>query len=57
MIPGRDDGKVAVEHTKLEGMRDFVTIPAAHTLILWSDEAVKQTVSFLREGKFEHGKD
>ena len=54
MIPGDDDGKVAVEHTKLEGMKDFVTIPAAHTWILWTDEAVRQTVSFLGTGKFLH---
>ncbi len=54
-IPGRDDGKVAVKRTKLEGMRDFVEIPASHTLILWSREAVRQTVLFLREGRFDHG--
>jgi triacylglycerol lipase len=51
-IPGRDDGKVAVEHTKLEGMRDFVEIPASHTMVLWMDETVRQAVHFLREGRF-----
>jgi triacylglycerol lipase len=56
LIPGDDDGKVAVEHTKLEGMRDFVTIPAPHTFVLWTDAAVKQSVSFLRTGKFEKPK-
>ncbi len=56
LIPGRDDGKVAVERTKLEGMRDFVTIPASHTLILWNKEAARQTVNFLRTGMFDHGK-
>lgn len=54
-IPGKDDGKVSVKRTRLEGMRDFVEIPASHTLILWSDEAVRQAVMFLREGRFEHG--
>jgi triacylglycerol lipase len=57
MIPGRDDGKVAVENTKLEGMRDFVEIPSTHTLVLWTDETVRQTVMFLKEGRFEHGKE
>ena len=55
MIPGRDDGKVAVKNTKLEGMRDFVEIPSTHTLVLWTDEAVKQVVRFLKTGRFEHG--
>ena len=54
LIPGRDDGKVAVEHTKLTGMRDFVEIPAPHMLVLWTDAAIVQSVSFLRTGKFEH---
>ena len=57
LIPGRDDGKVAVEHTKLEGMRDFVEIPSTHTLVLWNDEAVKQVVRFLNEGRFRHGEE
>lgn len=53
-IAGRDDGKVSVEHTKLEGMKDFVEIPASHTLILWKDETVRQVLAFLREGRFLH---
>ncbi len=55
MIPGRDDGKVSVENTKLEGMSDFVTIPSTHTLVLWTDEAARQTVHFLKNGAFAHG--
>jgi triacylglycerol lipase len=51
-IPGRDDGKVAVENTKLEGMKDFVEVPASHTFVLWKDETLRQVVAFLREGKF-----
>jgi triacylglycerol lipase len=51
-LPGRDDGKVAVENTKLEGMRDFIEVPASHTLVLWQDETVRQVLHFLREGTF-----
>lgn len=51
-IAGRDDGKVGVENAKLEGMRDFIEIPASHTLILWNDETVRQVRAFLRNGKF-----
>lgn len=55
LIPGRDDGKVSVEQTKLEGMRDFIEIPSTHTLILWDDEAARQAARFLRDGAFDHG--
>lgn len=51
-IPGPDDGKVAVERTKLGGMKDFTTVAASHTFVLWKEETVKKTVEFLREGRF-----
>jgi triacylglycerol lipase len=51
-IPGRDDGKVAVEGTKLPGMKDFVEIEASHTYVLLKDETVDQVTAFLRDGKF-----
>jgi triacylglycerol lipase len=54
-IPGPDDGKVAVERTKLDGMRDFTTIAASHTFVLWKDVTVKQVVEFLKTGRFGRG--
>lgn len=53
-IAGRDDGKVAVENTKLFGMRDFIEIAASHTMVLWKDETVRQVRTFLRTERFEH---
>jgi triacylglycerol lipase len=52
-IPGVDDGKVSVESTRLEGMRDFVEIRATHTSLLEREETVRQILGFLRNGKFE----
>ena len=54
MIPGDDDGKVSVARAKLEGMKDFVTVPAAHPFIMKSDVAIKQTLHFLQHGWFIH---
>lgn len=54
MIPGEDDGKVAVERAKVEGMKDFLVVPATHPFIM-ADEAVgAQVERFLREGRFLH---
>jgi triacylglycerol lipase len=53
-IKGRDDGKVAVENTKLDGMRDFIEVPASHTTVLWKKETIKQVRAFLRTERFEH---
>ena len=54
LIPGRDDGKVSVERTKLPGMSDHIVIHTAHPFIMRNREAIRQTVQFLRTGRFEH---
>jgi hypothetical protein len=52
LIPGRDDGKVAVKRAKLDGMSGFIVIHATHMFITYNDEAIRQTIQFLRTGKF-----
>jgi triacylglycerol lipase len=52
MIEGTDDGKVSVENAKLEGMVDFIVIPATHTFIMNNDLAIEQTLHFLEHGRF-----
>ena len=56
MIPGPDDGKVSVESTKLAGMGDHIEIAATHPFIMRHAEAIRQTIAFLRAGKFARGK-
>lgn len=53
-IPGDDDGKVAVERTKVAGMADFVVLPYTHPFIMDADETIGQTIRFLRHGAFRH---
>lgn len=56
-IPGADDGKVAVERTKLPEMKDFLNVESGHTFIMYDEEVIRQIVHFLKKGHFEHKKD
>ncbi len=52
IIPGRDDGKVAVEEAKVDGMADFMVVPHHHTSIMKKKVVIEKTISFLRTGSF-----
>jgi len=54
MIPGPDDGKVSVERTKVQGMKEHITLHATHPYIMKNREAIGQTVFFLGNGTFQH---
>ncbi|MHB8789144.1 MAG: esterase/lipase family protein [Desulfobulbaceae bacterium] len=48
-----NDGKVAVEDTRLEGMKDFLVVHHSHPFIMKSEEVIRQVVFFLDNGKFQ----
>jgi len=54
MIPGIDDGRIAVESTKLAGMADFLVLPCIHPLIMNDKNVIRQTIHFLLLGCFDH---
>ncbi|MCU7853179.1 MAG: hypothetical protein KZQ80_13305 [Candidatus Thiodiazotropha sp. (ex Monitilora ramsayi)] len=56
-IPGEDDGKVAVERTKLAEMKDFLKVKSGHTFIMRDDEVISQVIFFLQNGKFKRNGD
>lgn len=54
LIPGPDDGKVAIENARLEGMQDFLVVEQAHPFIMGNQYVQNQTLNFLQNGYFEH---
>lgn len=57
ILPGQDDGKVTVERTKLEGMKDHVILPTTHTFMMTDSRVIAQTSHFLKHGVFIHSSD
>lgn len=57
LIPGPDDGKVAVKNARVEGADDFLVVPATHTFIMNRADVAEQVVHFLRYGVFLHEAD
>jgi triacylglycerol lipase len=53
VIPGTDDGKVSVARAKVEGMADFLVLPYSHPFIMNANEVIDETLSFLRDGRFD----
>ena len=52
-IRGADDGKVSVARTQLAGMADQIVIATAHPWMMKNARVIRQTLAFLRDGKFD----
>jgi triacylglycerol lipase len=52
-IGGRDDGKVSVASSAVEGMRDFLVVDSSHTFIMQRSHVIQQVLHFLEHGHFE----
>ncbi len=52
VLPNPDDGRVAVEDTKLDGMQDFVVVDHSHAFMMRMKKTIDLTLSFLRTGRF-----
>ena len=57
VLPGEDDGMVSVERAKVGGMSDFLVVSRTHTFLMNDREVIRQTLAFLRDGRFDHSAD
>lgn len=56
LIPGDDDGTVAVDETRLEGASDFMVLPGLHGFVARSQEIELPVLNFLKSGRFENAR-
>ena len=52
VIPGPDDGKVAVSRASVAGIRDFLVVPHSHPFIMRAAVVHRQIFHFLAHGQF-----
>ncbi|MDD5676499.1 MAG: alpha/beta fold hydrolase [Kiritimatiellae bacterium] len=53
MIPGANDGKVAVARAKAAGMKDFIVVPRTHTFIMRDPGVIDYVLFFINNGFFK----
>jgi hypothetical protein len=52
MIEGPDDGKVSVERTKVDGMKEHIIIHTTHPMMMKNRHVIRAVLTFLQFGTF-----
>ena len=57
LLPKKDDGKVTVERTRLEGMHDHLEMPVTHVFMMKNRKVIEQVIHYLKHGSFQREMD
>lgn len=52
-LPGKDDGKVSVDSTRVEGMDDHLEMPVNHVFMMRDNDVIEQVLFYLEHGFFD----
>lgn len=53
LLPAPNDGKVSVNATRLDGMREHLTLAVTHPFIMRNKRVIRHTLHFLQHGTFD----
>jgi pimeloyl-ACP methyl ester carboxylesterase len=53
LLPRPNDGRVSVEATRDINAADHIVLHTSHTAMPWDPRAIRQTLAFLRSGRFD----
>ena len=56
LIPGKDDGLVPFESTKVEGMKDMIVLPVSHYMMRYDQLVFNQVLYFIKNSEFKNKK-
>ena len=57
LIAGQNDGTVAVDEARVEGMADFLVVRCGHTFIMNDSTVLAETIHFFEHGRFRERQD